>query len=200
MNSRESVAIVSLIAAHCLLACGDDDVTMPTPTTGVRDAQMPASALPPDAGQPPADSGTPSAAPVSPDASPAASPTPTLDGGPPATPPSPVAMPDTGVAGQTAEPPSSSTQIGGNTPADAFCEKYEEHCGFGKPMRHADRAACVADFDRTPRQQFCKTMHLDTAIAGTATLCDVVPREFCFNIHCVHATGLPDQTGVTYCN
>jgi hypothetical protein len=66
-------------------------------------------------------------------------------------------------------------------------------------MRHADRAACVADFNGNPAQQACKNMHLDTAIAGTAAACNGMPSDFCFAIHCLHAAGLPDPTGTTYC-
>jgi len=66
-------------------------------------------------------------------------------------------------------------------------------------MRHADQAACVADYNATPTQQGCKNMHLDTAISGTAAACNGMPSEFCFQIHCLHAAGLPDPTGTTYC-
>jgi hypothetical protein len=88
---------------------------------------------------------------------------------------------------------------GGTTPADKFCDKYGMHCGYAKSMRHADRAACMADFNATPIQQGCKNMHLDTAIAGTAAACNGMPSEFCFSIHCLHAAGLPDPTGTLYC-
>jgi hypothetical protein len=108
------------------------------------------------------------------------------------------AMPMAG-AGEPANPPPGSMQSGSSAAAETFCGKYEKHCGFGKPMRHADRATCISDFNATPAQQFCKTMHMDTAIAGTAAACNGMASEFCFSIHCLHATGLTDPTGVTYC-
>jgi hypothetical protein len=80
-----------------------------------------------------------------------------------------------------------------------FCDKYGDHCGYGMPNRHADRAACIADFNANPAQQACKIMHLDTAIAGTAAACNGMPSDFCFAIHCLHAAGITDPTGVTYC-
>ena len=104
----------------------------------------------------------------------------------------------TGGSSGSADPPAGVVGSG-SAAAEIFCDKYEEHCGFGKPQRHADRATCVADFDATPAQQFCKTMHLDTAIAGTAAACNGMPSAFCFSIHCLHATGLADPTGITYC-
>jgi hypothetical protein len=67
----------------------------------------------------------------------------------------------------------------GNASVDAFCDKYGMYCGYAKPMRHADRAACEADFVATPAQQGCKLMHLDTAIAGTAAACNGMSSEFC---------------------
>jgi hypothetical protein len=73
------------------------------------------------------------------------------------------------------------------------------HCHYAMPNRHADKAACMADFNATPIQQGCKNMHIDTAIAGTAAACNGMPSEFCFSIHCLHAAGIVDPTGVTYC-
>lgn len=83
--------------------------------------------------------------------------------------------------------------------AKTFCGKYEMYCGYGQMNRHADENACLADFEGNPVQQACKVMHLDTAIAGTAAACNGMPSAFCFSIHCLHATGLSDPTGVTYC-
>ena len=88
---------------------------------------------------------------------------------------------------------------GGTSPADMFCDKYGDHCGYGMMNRHADRAACIADFNANPAQQACKNMHLDTAIAGTAAACNGMPSDFCYAIHCLHAAGITDPTGVTYC-
>lgn len=88
---------------------------------------------------------------------------------------------------------------GGTAPADMFCDKYGDHCGYGMANRHADRAACITDFNATPAQQFCKNMHIDTAIAGTAAACNGMPSDFCYSIHCLHAAGITDPTGVTYC-
>jgi hypothetical protein len=88
---------------------------------------------------------------------------------------------------------------GGGTPADAFCDKYGMYCGYAMPNRHADRAACLADFNASPDQQACKVMHMDTAIAGTAAACNGMQSAFCFSIHCLHVAGITDPTGVTYC-
>jgi hypothetical protein len=88
---------------------------------------------------------------------------------------------------------------GGGGGAEAFCAKYAESCKFGMPNRHADMAACIADFNASPTQQACKNMHMDTSRAGTAAACNGMPSEFCFAIHCLHAAGIVDQTGVTYC-
>jgi hypothetical protein len=73
------------------------------------------------------------------------------------------------------------------------------HCHYGQANRHADKAACIADFNGNPVQQGCKNMHMDTAIAGTAAACNGMASEFCFAIHCLHAAGITDPTGVTYC-
>jgi hypothetical protein len=89
--------------------------------------------------------------------------------------------------------------MGSGGGAEAFCAKYEMHCHYGQAQRHADKAACMADFNGNPVQQGCKNMHLDTAIAGTAAACNGMPSDFCFAIHCLHAAGIPDPTGVTYC-
>jgi hypothetical protein len=102
-----------------------------------------------------------------------------------------------GAAGATS--PAAAGGSGGGTPADAFCDKYGMYCGYAMPMRHADRAACIQDFNATPAQQGCKNMHLDTAIAGTAAACNGMQSAFCFSIHCLHAAGLTDPTGTTYC-
>jgi hypothetical protein len=83
--------------------------------------------------------------------------------------------------------------------AKAFCGKYQMYCGYGKTNRHADEQACLADFAGNPIQQGCKVMHLDTSIAGTAAACNGMQSAFCFSIHCLHATGITDPTGVTYC-
>jgi hypothetical protein len=83
--------------------------------------------------------------------------------------------------------------------AKTFCGKYEMYCGYGKMNRHADEKACLADFEGNPLQQGCKIMHLDTSIAGTAAACNGMQSAFCFSIHCLHATGITDPTGVTYC-
>jgi hypothetical protein len=83
--------------------------------------------------------------------------------------------------------------------AKTFCGKYQMYCGYGKMNRHADEKACLADFAGSPLQQGCKIMHLDTSIAGTAAACNGMQSAFCFSIHCLHATGITDPTGVTYC-
>jgi len=83
--------------------------------------------------------------------------------------------------------------------AKTFCGKYQMYCGYGKMNRHADEKACLADFEGNPIQQGCKIMHLDTSIAGTAAACNGMQSAFCFSIHCLHATGITDPTGVTYC-
>jgi hypothetical protein len=83
--------------------------------------------------------------------------------------------------------------------AKTFCGKYQMYCGYGKTNRHADEQACLADFEGNPIQQGCKVMHLDTSIAGTAAACNGMQSAFCFSIHCLHATGITDPTGVTYC-
>jgi len=95
--------------------------------------------------------------------------------------------------------PAAGTGTGSGGGAEKFCDKYGEHCGYGMMNRHADRAACMADFNAAPAQQACKNMHIDTAIAGTAAACNGMPSAFCFAIHCLHAAGITDQTGVTYC-
>jgi hypothetical protein len=102
-------------------------------------------------------------------------------------------------AGTSALPAAGAPAAPGGTKADVFCDKYGMYCGYAKPNRHADRAACLQDFNATPVQQGCKTMHLDTAIAGTAAACNGMASEFCFSIHCLHAAGITDPTGTTYC-
>lgn len=110
-----------------------------------------------------------------------------------------------GAAGKPPAPPvggaagAPAAGSGGGTPADAFCDKYGMYCKYGMPNRHADRAACMADFNASPNQQACKNMHMDTAIAGTAAACNGMQSDFCFSIHCLHVAGIVDPTGVTYC-
>jgi len=123
-------------------------------------------------------------------------PTPTPAAPAPATPP---ATPPIVPGASMSPPPPASAGSGGGTAAEKFCDKYGEHCGYAMANRHADRAACIANFNATPAQQGCKTMHIDTAIAGTAAACNGMPSAFCFSIHCLHAAGITDPTGVTYC-
>lgn len=112
-------------------------------------------------------------------------------------PPRPAARPP--AEAPQAGPPTARAPMVGPPEAAAFCNKYEEHCGFAMPSRHADHAACIEDYMATPAQQVCKSMHMDTAIRGTAEACNGMPSESCFAIHCLHAAGLPDPQGTTYC-
>jgi hypothetical protein len=122
----------------------------------------------------------------------------------PVTPPAaPPANHEAGHAGAPAPAPGvgqpAAPGAGSGSGAEAFCTKYEMHCHYAQPMRHADKAACMADFNGNPVQQACKNMHLDTAIAGTAAACNGMASDFCFAIHCLHAAGMADPTGTTYC-
>lgn len=120
-----------------------------------------------------------------------------------AAPVTPPANHETGHAGAAAPAPSTGQPpapgVGSGSGAESFCAKYEMHCHYAQPMRHADKAACMADFNGNPVQQACKNMHLDTAIAGTAAACNGMASDFCFAIHCLHAAGMADPTGTTYC-
>lgn len=166
-------------------------VTPPAQTAGAAKGPGPDGAPGVNVGAAPA--APPPAAP--PPAAPPAAPPPAA--APPAPPPAGSSMQAGGA--NTASQPNPANASGGSTPADLFCNKYGDHCGYGMMNRHADRAACITDFNATPAQQPCKNMHIDTAIAGTAAACNGMPSEFCFAIHCLHAAGITDQTGVTYC-
>lgn len=174
----------------------------PAPTSGlITPSAQPAQPMSAGASAPPASSVPPAAAAADADVPAAAQPSAAGASGsqammaPPAAPsvpPGPETMPP-------GAPAASAAGALRSPGAAGFCDKYEMHCGFGMPQRHADRAACMQDFDADPLQQACKNMHLDTAIAGTAAACNGMASDFCFSIHCLHASGLPDPTGMTYC-
>lgn len=176
--------------APSILVSNSSAAGAPAPVTPAAPAAAPPAPAP--AAVPPA--------PIAPAPAPGAAPG--LPGAPaaPGVPPAPNSDIPKAPAAPGAPAPGATGSGGGSAAAAMFCDtKYGPHCGYGKPQRHADRAACVADFDGNPVQQGCKNMHMDTSIAGTAAACNGMPSEFCFAIHCLHAAGIVDQTGITYC-
>lgn len=67
---------------------------------------------------------------------------------------------------------------GGSDAAIAFCQDYEEVCGFGEAGRYASESDCRSRYDASsPDKQACIEQHL-----GFATASDP-------EVHCPHAAG-----------
>lgn len=70
---------------------------------------------------------------------------------------------------------------GVSSEAVAFCEGYEETCGFSGGVRYADKEACQAEYDGfSSDKQNCVEQHLGFARAENDP-----------GTHCPHATGRP---------
>lgn len=64
--------------------------------------------------------------------------------------------------------------------AVAFCQQYEDTCGFGGPGRYADSEACQSEYDGfAENKQRCVEQHLGFAGASEP------------EVHCPHANGAP---------